>query len=100
MCPNSPYHHRIFLRGKLPHPRWYYARQFPLMTCHHRSSWIGVLCCFHDESSPSLRINLDSGGFICFGCGIKGGDVVAFHQRRYGLNFRQTVDFFQAWGDV
>lgn len=98
---NSKFYHRAFLRENLPNPRGYYAAQFPSMKCHYQSPlWISVLCCFHDEVSPSLRINLNSGGFICFGCGVKGGDIVAFHQRRYGLSFVQTIDFFHAWGDI
>ena len=92
---------RVFLRENLPNPRGYYATQFPSMKFHHSSPrWNSVLCCFHDEVSPSLRINLDSGGFICFGCGVKGGDIVAFHQRCYGLSFVQAVNFFDAWGDA
>ena len=44
-------------------------------------------CCFHEDTQPSLRINLDFGGFHCFGCGEKGGDIVAFHQQRHHLTF-------------
>lgn len=98
---NSKGYHRVFLRDNLPSPRAYYATQFPLMTFNSPSPrWISVLCCFHNEVSSSLRIHLGSGGFICFGCGVKGGDILAFHRRRYGLSFIQTVDFFQAWGEV
>jgi hypothetical protein len=97
---NNKFLHKVFLRAYLPNPQRYYAVQFPDMKLHPKSLWISVLCCFHKENSPSLRINLHSGGFICFGCGVKGGDLVAFHQRRYGLTFIQTVDFFNAWGEV
>lgn len=86
-------------RDNLPNPLYYYAAQFPGMKLKHATHWISVLCCFHDDTSPSLRLNLHSGGFICFACGIKGGDVIAFHRQRYGLSFVATLDFFQAWGE-
>lgn len=92
--------HKVFLREKLPNPRCYYAAQFPSMKLNHKLLWNSMLCCFHEEVSPSLCINLNSGGFICFGCGVKGGDIVEFHRRRYGLSFVQTVDFFNAWGEA
>jgi DNA primase len=31
------------------------------------------------------------GGFFCFSCGEKGGDVVAFVQRRYNLTFPEAL---------
>lgn len=92
--------HPIFVREKLPSPPLYYAAQFPMMKVNYPCLWISVLCCFHEETVPSLRLHLHSGGFICFGCGVKGGDIVEFHRRRYGLSFVQAVNFFNAWGEV
>jgi hypothetical protein len=43
-------------------------------------------------------LNLNSGGFFCFGCGAKGGDLVAFVQLRYGLDFKAAVSYLGAWG--
>lgn len=31
-----------------------------------------ILCPFHDDSTPSLKIHKESGGFKCFSCGTKG----------------------------
>jgi DNA primase len=58
-----------------------------------------VHCCFHPDTHPSLRINIISGGFICFGCGAKGGDIVAFHSQRFGLPFVEVITHFGAWTD-
>ena len=63
----------------------------------HYYQWGSVRCCFHEDTQPSLRINLNFGGFHCFGCGEKGGDIVAFHQRRYHLTFIEAVNYFGAW---
>lgn len=38
------------------------------------------LCPFHDDTTPSLRI-FETGGFLCFACGAKGGDVIDFWAR-------------------
>jgi len=35
-------------------------------------NWIMIKCPFHVETVPSFGINMISGGFNCFGCGIKG----------------------------
>jgi len=33
--------------------------------------WTKILCCFHDESTPSAQYS-DDGGYVCFSCGVKG----------------------------
>ena len=32
-------------------------------------------CPFHDDKTPSLSINAETGKFHCFGCHAKGGDI-------------------------
>jgi hypothetical protein len=46
------------------------------------------LCPFHQEGTPSFRVN--AGKFHCFGCGL-GGDVFDFIQRLHDLSFPQAV---------
>jgi DNA primase len=41
---------------------------------------------FHDDTNPSLSINLNIGCFNCFACGTKGGDLIAFH-----MKFKKSV---------
>lgn len=36
------------------------------------SSDFNIICPFHDDINPSMRICLDDGSFFCFGCGAKG----------------------------
>jgi hypothetical protein len=86
---------RKFNPQLLPSPVDYYHREFPKMIIK-RAGWVNVRCCFHEDNAPSLSINLDFGGFHCFGCGEKGGDIIAFHQRRYHLSFVETVNRFGA----
>jgi len=95
-----PLTRRQFDRSKLPKPENYYAQQFPeLKNKSVKSAWVNVHCCFHDDSQPSLGINLISGGFHCFACGAKGGDVLAFQRMRYRLSFVRAVDLWEAWYD-
>lgn len=90
-------HFKKFLRERLPNAHDYYVQQFPILKTVNQRNWVSVLCCFHEDRLPSLRINLISGAFRCFACGAKGGDVLAFHQQRYDLTFKQAVNFFNAW---
>jgi hypothetical protein len=67
----------------------------------HDHGWTsGGLCPFHaDEHVGSFRIDLDTGRFVCFSCGARGADVIAFTQLRHSVSFpdalRLTAD---AWG--
>ena len=52
--------------------------------------WI-FLCPFHnDQTTPNLAVYFD-GGFNCFCCGVKGGDVLAFHQIKTGNTFFEVL---------
>lgn len=57
--------------------------------------WRSAVCPFHEDSRPSLRVNVEHGGFRCLGCGAHGGDVLAFHRLRTGEGF---VEAAQALG--
>jgi DNA primase len=59
--------------------------------------WRSAVCQFHDDTRPSLRVRLDTGGFRCMACGAHGGDVLAFHMQRYGLTFIEAAKALGAW---
>ena len=48
------------------------------------------LCPFHDDSKPSLNVNLSKQIFKCFACGA-GGDVIKFIMLREQLTFPEAV---------
>jgi hypothetical protein len=85
-----------FLNDKtlLPNPFVYYSVEFPQWKPLAKRNWQVVKCCFHDDSLPSLSFHLIHGGFHCFACGAKGGDIISFHRLRYGLSFKETVKYF------
>jgi DNA primase len=43
-------------------------------------------CPFHEDSTPSLSINAETGKFHCFGCHAKGGDIFDFVVTKEGIN--------------
>ena len=78
----------------LPNPILYYSKEFPLWKQLTNREWQTIKCCFHDDTSPSLSFHLIHGGFNCFSCEAKGGDIISFHRLRYGLSFKETVKYF------
>ena len=63
-----------------------------------RGTWRTTRCVFHDDSRPSLSVNINTGGFKCHACGAHGGDVLAFHRQRHGLGFKDAAQALDAWG--
>lgn len=59
------------------------------------------LCPFHDDRTPSFSVNIRSGLFNCFACGIK-GNVFQFYMRHKGVDFktalRELGKLAGAWG--
>jgi hypothetical protein len=84
-----------FRRHLLPTPSQYYKNQGLKLT--GGGEWKNALCPFHNDTRPSLRIRLDSGGFRCMVCQAHGGDVLAFHRQRYGLGFVAAAKQLGAW---
>lgn len=60
----------------------------------------GGLCPFHnDKHTGSFRVNLETGSFVCFSCGSKGGDIIAFIQQRDRLSFPEALNkLTDEWG--
>ncbi len=59
--------------------------------------WKNARCPFHNDTKPSLRVRLDTGGFCCMVCGARGGDVLAFHMKITGLPFAHAARDLGAW---
>lgn len=49
-----------------------------------------MMCPFHNEKTPSLKLYPGSRGWYCFGCGA-GGSVIVFVQKYFNLGFREAV---------
>jgi hypothetical protein len=81
---------RMIYMHQFPSPLTYYQQQFTDLKLLDKA-WVSVRCCFHDDRQPSLRLNLKNGSFRCFGCGARGGNIIAFHCQRYQLTFAQSI---------
>lgn len=60
--------------------------------------WVGP-CPFHQETKPSFSVNPQEGFFYCFGCQAA-GDVIDFHCRINGLDFREGLEQLAAEAGV
>ncbi len=87
--------HNSFNRNKLPDPGTYYHAQG--LKLIGGGEWKSAICPFHNDTRPSLRIRLDSGGFRCMACGARGGDVLAFHMQRYKMHFVDVAKALGSW---
>ncbi len=47
-------------------------------------------CLFHNEKTPSCKINDDMGSYYCFGCGAK-GDIFSIYTNLYNYTFQDAV---------
>jgi DNA primase len=84
-----------FARESLPTPAAYFARERVELV--GRGQWRSAVCPFHEDKRPSLRVNIETGGYRCMACGAKGGDVLAFHRARHGLSFVQAARDLGVW---
>jgi hypothetical protein len=91
-CNPNSFH---FKRSLLPRPAEYFKSQGLILT--GGGEWKNAICPFHNDTKPSLRVRLDTGGFRCMVCGAKGGDALAFHMQRYGLRFHEAAKQLGAW---
>jgi hypothetical protein len=79
-------------RDRLPDPAAYYGQHVAKLGQPKANGYALGLCPFHDDHTPSFGVNLTDprGHWICYaGCGR--GDIVAYHQRRTGLDFKAAV---------
>lgn len=79
-------------RGRLPLVASYYAQHVHDLGEPNAAGWAHGTCPFHADDNRSLSVHLASerGHWRCDrACG--GGDMVGFHMRLCGLNFKAAV---------
>ncbi|MCD4669322.1 MAG: toprim domain-containing protein, partial [Actinomycetia bacterium] len=52
------------------------------------------LCCFHDDTHPSLSVNADKKVYKCHGCG-KSGNIFHLVQEKEGLDFGEALKWLE-----
>lgn len=76
-------------KSRLPSPAQYYRQQ--RIQLRGSGIWRTALCPLHDDQNPSLSVNIETGGYKCFGCGESGGDVIDFHRAKHGYSFLEAI---------
>lgn len=78
-------------RDRLPDPAVYYGRMLDKLTRANSSGYAQARCPFHEDGNASFSVKLsDRGNWRCFACGVS-GDLVSFHERKTGLDFKAAV---------
>lgn len=68
-----------------------YIRQYTKVSVKpNNKGEYSAVCCFHDDSSPSMSINPQKGLFYCAGCGTS-GSVIQFHEQFHNVRFYDAV---------
>lgn len=79
-------------RDRLPDPSAYYAQHVAKLGKPNATGWAQGTCPFHEDRNASLSVHAMGikGQWRCFAsCG--GGDLVGFHMRLKGLDFKAAV---------
>lgn len=59
-----------------------------------RDHW--ACCPFHEERTPSFKVDVREGTWYCFGACRKGGDVIKFVQERGNMTFMDAMELLAA----
>ena len=68
----------------------YYKTELGQLLKPDRRGWATALCPFHEDTKPSLGIDVHTGIFNCPGCGAK-GDVISFYKKKHGCDFKTAI---------
>jgi hypothetical protein len=89
------------VHAKTPDPNAYFAQHLPDFGKKKKSntSWVVTSCPVCANSKQNLILNVVTGAYRCFGCGINGPTVVHFHQHLNNLTLEQAAEELGCWGD-
>jgi hypothetical protein len=85
-----------FDRQNLPEPEGYFENAGLIL--QGRGAWRTTACHFHGGRA-TMRVNLESGAWVCMSCAVKGGDVLAYEMQSTGADFVDAARVLGAWTD-
>jgi len=89
-----------FREELLPPARSFYEGELGKLSRPNSKGWAMANCPFHQsKSGKSLSVNVNSGGFHCFGCDSKGGSIISFVMLRDSCHFKAACKQLGAWDD-
>ncbi|HTF88016.1 MAG TPA: DNA primase [Planctomycetota bacterium] len=66
-----------------------------------KSGRLWTACCpFHEESTPSFKVDPSKGTWRCYGACAMGGDVISFLEKHDNLKFNEALDLLAARAGV
>lgn len=77
------------LKAGIDPERYYQSQGVEFKVKANSKGWALALCPLHGDKTPSLSINLQHGGFHCFGCSEK-GDLISFHAKLNRMTFKEA----------
>src|SRR5574344_1475432 len=86
-----------FDRNALPEPLGYYESQ-GLTFRERKGRWRTTRCDFH-QGSDSMRVNVQTGAWVCMACGVHGGDVLSYEMQLTGADFVSAAKTLGCWSD-
>src|SRR6266849_1592832 len=90
-----------FRKDALPPATSFYEYELGNLTRPNRKGWALGPCPFHHtKSGTSFSAHLGHGAFYCFGCGVKGGDLISFLRLRDGLSFKEACLQLGCWDEA
>jgi DNA primase len=73
-------------------PSDFYSYELPHLTLNKPSWNEAGVCPFHsDNKAGSFFINVSTGGYNCFACGAKGGDIISFVMQLHEIDFKMAL---------
>ena len=85
-----------YIRDRLPDPVSFFESEG--LTLKGKGKWRTTQCAFHG-GSDSMRVNTETGGWVCMSCHERGGDVLAYLMKAHGLGFVQAARSLGAFVD-
>ena len=90
-----------FREELLPPARSFYEQELGKLSRPNSKGWAMANCPFHQsKSGKSLSVNVNSGGFHCFGCDSKGGSIISFVMLSDPCDFKTACKQLGAWSDA
>lgn len=87
-----------FIRENLPDPVSYFEGRGQKII-GKRGKRFRTNCAIHGGDGDTLSVLREDGGFNCFSCGAKGGDIVNYQMQATGEDFVTACKSLGAWVD-
>ncbi|MCC6954028.1 MAG: hypothetical protein IT290_07910 [Deltaproteobacteria bacterium] len=82
-------------------PADFYGSRFARLSRPNPRGWSNTRCIFHDDSTPSLGVNLQTGAFKCLACGTSGSNIIQFEIERTRGSFADVLRLLvDEWGVI